>query len=100
MPASGWRAGVSSARAARCLWSCSGNHKSVSRAHRLRLCAAGGTDLAPSGLRAAGCPPRPVGSARGGASRPAHPDAEAVAVPRYLDIVRQPGDHGEAELRG
>src|SRR5215472_4216677 len=39
-------------------------------------------------------------SARGSPSRPAHPDTKAVAVPRHPDVVRQAGDHGEAELRG
>src|SRR5690348_2568183 len=54
MPASGWRGGVSSARAARCVWSSQGNHKSVSRAHppaALPLPAA----LAPA--RRTGCRP-------------------------------------------
>ena len=68
MPASGWRAGVSSARAARCVWSSQGNHKTVSHAHRLRLCAAPALARRAAGPVARpgrGCPPGPTGQPAG-----------------------------------
>jgi len=90
MPASAWRGGVSSARAARCVWSSQGNHKTVAHAQRQRTCPGGSARRRTPGRRgrsACRCP-----------RWPAHPDAEAITIPGHLNVIRQPGDDSEAEL--
>ena len=112
MLATGWRGGVSPAPRRNACGHAQGNHKTVPYAPEVRLpirtsaptrWLAGNLRFAANRFPGAprvvpGLAQRASASNVGVLGGPAHPDAEAVAGPRYLDVVGQPRDDRQPEF--